>query len=168
LFNPDPEPVGAVITFPYAVRDAFVTTMLEDDDMPLAIAGNDISVPFNGFDIATIRILLDAPSNYTEYNPLPPSFVLFGNYPNPFNPSTNIRFRLPADATVRLVVYNILGQRIKTLFDGDITAGTHTVTWDGTGENGKPAPSGVYFYGIQAHGTDGLSYSDVQSMILLK
>ena len=72
---------------------------------------------------------------------LPRKLELFQNYPNPFNPSTTIRFTLPSPARVRLEMLNILGQRVKTLIDGELGAGVHQVLIDGT-----DLASGVYFY----------------------
>ena len=80
-----------------------------------------------------------------EKTPLPQSFVLHQNYPNPFNPSTTIRFDLPADADVSLVIYNLLGRKVRTLVRGEVVSGTHEVVWDTMDETGSPVPSGIYF-----------------------
>ena len=168
LFNPEPAPLDAVISFPYPVRDAYYTTMLEDNDTQVSITGDGLFVPFNGFDIKTLRVILDAPTHYAAAKKMPSSYELSGNYPNPFNPSTNIRFYLPVEAAVRLIVHNILGQEIATIAHGDFAAGSHTVIWDGKTGNGIPAPSGMYFYRIEAKGVDGSMFNDVQSMVLIK
>ena len=63
---------------------------------------------------------------------LPQSFTLGPNYPNPFNPSTIIPYQLPAAMHVRLEVFNLLGQRVATLVDGEQPAGFHTASWDAT------------------------------------
>lgn len=81
---------------------------------------------------------------------IPEGFVLEQNYPNPFNPSTHIRFRLPADARVTLEVFNLLGQKVRRLADGQHPAGEHTVIWDGRSDAGVPAASGIYFYRLRA------------------
>ncbi len=72
---------------------------------------------------------------------LPGEFALGQNYPNPFNPTTSIAFTLPERARVRLDVYNLLGQKVAVLADGDFGAGEHIVQWEAKG-----IPSGVYFY----------------------
>ncbi|MBN1212363.1 MAG: T9SS type A sorting domain-containing protein [candidate division Zixibacteria bacterium] len=77
---------------------------------------------------------------------LPESFTLYQNYPNPFNPETSITFALPGASRVQLVVYNILGERVKILADGDFAAGEHTVTWDARNDEGRAVSSGIYFY----------------------
>ena len=72
--------------------------------------------------------------------------ALYQNYPNPFNPVTSINFRLAKSGVVRLVVYDNLGQSVRTLVNGFRPAGNHLVTWDGTDEAGKKVKSGVYYY----------------------
>ena len=85
------------------------------------------------------------------------------NYPNPFNPNTTIRFRMPDDAHVQLSVYNILGQRVRTLVNEFYTAGEHEVEWDGFFDDGSAAESGIYFYRIST-----ATFTDVRKMTLLK
>jgi hypothetical protein len=80
----------------------------------------------------------------------PQSFELSQNYPNPFNPSTNIRFELPKAALVTLSVYNSLGQEVRRLVNAQKPAGYHTIVWNGRDQQGKPVPSGIYHYRIQA------------------
>ena len=94
---------------------------------------------------------------------LPTEFSLSQNYPNPFNPTTDINFSLPQDARVSLEVYNVLGQRVNTLVDGQLPAGNHTVTWNGTNADGGQVSSGVYFYKISAE-----NFSETKKMMLLK
>ena len=81
------------------------------------------------------------------------SFNLAQNSPNPFNPSTFITFTVPGDESVNsfsLKIYNLRGQVIKTLVDGNVSPGTHTIQWDGRANNGRDVPSGVYFYRMNA------------------
>jgi hypothetical protein len=80
----------------------------------------------------------------------PQSFELSQNYPNPFNPSTNIRFELPKAAMVTLSVYNSLGQEVRRLVNAQKPAGYYTIVWNGRDQQGKPVPSGIYHYRIQA------------------
>jgi hypothetical protein len=83
---------------------------------------------------------------------LPSAFTLEQNYPNPFNPETSIMFSVNGDAvqSVRLVVYNILGQNIATLLDKELAPGTYEASWDGTNSSGEKQASGVYFYSLIA------------------
>lgn len=82
---------------------------------------------------------------------LPESFRLYQNFPNPFNPSTTIRFEIgsAAGSTVQLDVYNVLGQHVKSLRKGELPAGEYNVTWNGTNTQGARVASGVYFYRLQ-------------------
>lgn len=75
-------------------------------------------------------------------------YLQWQNYPNPFNPETKIHFDLPKSTHVKLEIYNLLGQRIKTLCDGPKTAGNHAVKWDGKDDQGHNVSSGIYFYKI--------------------
>ncbi len=77
---------------------------------------------------------------------VPTRLTLLPARPNPFNPSTEIGFGLPAAARVRLVVYDVLGRRIRTLAEGNYPAGWHRVRWDGRDESGREVASGVYLY----------------------
>ena len=99
---------------------------------------------------------MDAPA-------LPAAFVLHGNYPNPFNPETAIGFELGQPAKVRLEVFDLLGQHLRTLVEGERGAGAHRAIWDGRDEIGAPVASGVYFYRLQAG-----ARAQVRSMVLLK
>lgn len=71
------------------------------------------------------------------------------NYPNPFNPTTNIRFTLPETKKVKIDIYSITGQKIKTLVNNTMKAGYHKITWDATDENGIKVSSGVYIYQLK-------------------
>jgi hypothetical protein len=73
-------------------------------------------------------------------------FALEQNAPNPFNPSTTIRFALPSNGSVRLTVFDVNGRIVRTLVDGNVTAGNHEVVWDGLDMSGRSVASGVYVY----------------------
>ncbi len=98
-----------------------------------------------------------------EVTNIPLEFSLSQNYPNPFNPTTNINFSLPVDSRVTLEVYNILGQKVKTLISNELTAGNNNITFDASGFN-----SGVYIYRIEAEGNNGEKFSANKKMILTK
>ena len=85
------------------------------------------------------------------------------NYPNPFNPQTTISYFLPQSSPVRLAVFNLLGQPVRILVDGEQSAGSHSVNWDGTDNHGNPLASGIYFYRLQSRG-----HGEVNKMLLLK
>ena len=101
---------------------------------------------------------------------LPKEIALHQNYPNPFNPETQIQFELPQAATVSLVIYNLLGEQVRTLVEGSTEAGFHPVRWQGKDDQGRSLPSGVYVYRLQVLGESGGSPVFVQSnkLTLLK
>ena len=81
---------------------------------------------------------------------VPVAYVLEQNYPNPFNPETVIRYGLDRQSPVVLAIYNMLGQRIRTLVQAEQTSGRYEVVWDGLDEAGRPAASGLYVYQLRA------------------
>ena len=94
---------------------------------------------------------------------LPTGYELAQNYPNPFNPSTMISFTLPRAAEVRLSVFNVLGQEVVRLLDGQLPAGEHYVVWDGRDGEGNRAASGVYLYRLSTE-----KFTQARKMMLLK
>ncbi len=94
-------------------------------------------------------------------------YTLGQNYPNPFNPSTNISYTLPEAANVRMEIYNLAGQKIKTLIDNYYTAGSYTLTWNGDDYNGSQVPSGMYVYKIFAQGQNR-AFTETKKMLFLK
>lgn len=99
----------------------------------------------------------------TPAAPVADGFALEQNYPNPFNPETRIAFRLPEDADVRLEIYTVLGQRIRSLTAGYRQAGTHEIVWNGRDDAGRQVASGMYLYRLQAG-----EHSAVRRMLLLR
>jgi len=93
----------------------------------------------------------------------PVSFALFQNYPNPFNPNTTIKYQLAERIKVRLEIFNILGQKIKTLVQTVQNTGLHQVVWDGKNDNGKQVSSSVFIYRIKAD-----SFNKTRKMILIR
>ena len=85
-----------------------------------------------------------------DYKTVPLSYKLNQNYPNPFNPETRIYFEIPKSHDVKIVIYNVLGQMVRTLSDETFKAGSHIVNWNGRDDNGSLVSTGVYFYRIKA------------------
>lgn len=88
---------------------------------------------------------------------------LYQAYPNPFNPTTTIHFTLARAGHVELSIFNLNGQRIKTLANKNLPAGTHRVTWDGFTESGSSAASGIYFYRMKTR-----AYDHAKRVVLMK
>jgi hypothetical protein len=108
---------------------------------------------------------------HPEPKELPKGFVLSQNYPNPFNPSTHVQFSLDRAARVRLEVYDMLGRQMAVLARGLYPSGIYTFEWNGTGADGRPQPSGVYYVRLIASGIDGADASPVvqtRKMLMLK
>ncbi|MCW8804251.1 MAG: T9SS type A sorting domain-containing protein [Ignavibacteriaceae bacterium] len=99
---------------------------------------------------------------------IPETFSLKQNYPNPFNPTTSIEFSLPVAADVELVVFNILGQQVASLINGQRAAGNHSVLWNANDSKGMKLSSGIYFYMLKASGIDGNEFQEIKKMVLLK
>jgi hypothetical protein len=99
---------------------------------------------------------------------LPADFALSQNYPNPFNPTTSIKFALPVQSKVRMDIYNVLGQRVRTLTNNDLAAGYHVAEWDGTGNAGQQLASGVYFLQLSAQGNNGKTFNELRKLMMLK
>ncbi len=94
---------------------------------------------------------------------IPDNYILEQNYPNPFNPETRINYSIPEPAYVKLCIYDINGILVRTLYEGDQTAGRYQIVWDSESSSGVKVGSGVYFYRIQAN-----SFVQTRKMILLK
>ncbi len=95
---------------------------------------------------------------------LPPlTNLLKPNYPNPFNPTTTIAYSMPTAGHVNLAVYNLKGQLVKTLVNGNVNIGEHKVVWNGTDDNGQFVSSGVYFYRLNTNGR-----TETRKMMLMK
>jgi len=113
------------------------------------------------------------PRFYTDFMPpsglgddlpeIPTVFDLAQNYPNPFNPSTTIKYQLPENANVKIVIYNMLGQAVRTVVDKSLETGYHNVVWDGLNETGSRVATGIYFYRMVAE-----KFVKTHKMILMK
>jgi len=99
---------------------------------------------------------------------LPDEFGLAQNFPNPFNPTTQIKYQLPVAVNVRITVYNLLGEKVRTLVDAEKPAGDHNVTWDGTNDRGRQVATGVYLYRLRAEAENQDTFVETQKMLLMK
>ena len=101
---------------------------------------------------------------------LPTEYALHQNYPNPFNPSTKISIDVPVRSDVSLVIYDVLGQTVRTLVREEQPAGAYRVSWDGMNNEGRGVPTGVYFLRLEAIPTEGsaANYVAVKKMVSVK
>jgi hypothetical protein len=137
---------------------------------------NPVSTPVysvsseNNFTEDNVQILISSATLGVDGKEnLPDNYSINQNYPNPFNPTTEISFTIPITSKVNVAVFNLLGQQIASLINGELTAGNYDVVWVGTDANGRLVGSGVYFYKITATSLDNSSkFSSVKKMLLVK
>ena len=91
------------------------------------------------------------------------NYKLYQNYPNPFNPETRIEYEISKVVNVEIIIYNILGQKVKTLVDEERGPGVYRSIWDGRNNYGQPAASGVYLYKLKSE-----NFIEIKKMTLLK
>jgi len=102
--------------------------------------------------LTAVGFVPDSTTDVSDRDRLNYSFKLEGNYPNPFNPNTVIRFGLPQNQNVSIKIYNVLGENIRELFNSELAAGMNELVWNGNNDFGNPVPSGVYIYKIESNG----------------
>lgn len=115
------------------------------------------------FDDLTVKNLTLTATNENDTPGIPKVFELAKNYPNPFNPETTIEFAVPKTSKITIHIFNLLGQKVRSLVNDVYSTGRYKVKWDGKDEFGNLAGSGVYFYGLYTGNT-----AIVRKMILLK
>jgi len=139
-------------------------------ELPLsAFAGENVNIRFRAettsqrwFFILENVVVADLVSDSDEVT-VPLSTALVGNYPNPFNPETVISFSLGAEGLVNLDIYNVRGQKVRSLAGGAYGVGVHSVVWNGCSDDGRSVGSGVYFYRMVSG-----EYVGVKKMLLVK
>ncbi len=112
--------------------------------------GYDDVIGLNTSDSTIMVYGLQSPTSVTDNYREKITFRLFQNYPNPFNPSTNISFSVIKEGKVMLIIYNEIGQKVRTLVNQFKQAGSYTLSWDGRNDDGNLLSSGRYFYSLQA------------------
>lgn len=119
---------------------------------------------FTGREVTNIRV-----HRYSAEDIAPSDFVLNGNYPNPFNPITTIKYHLPERSFVKLKIYDLMGREIRALVSSNEDAGYQSVTWDGKDSYGNPVSSGMYFYRLHAISYESdTEFLETRKMILLR
>jgi hypothetical protein len=98
------------------------------------------------------------------YSPEISKSILHKNYPNPFNPTTTISFSIPEQSKIQIMIYNIKGQKVKTVTNESFDKGNHFVVWNGVDDSGKSVSSGVYFYNLNVNGKS----NSIKRCLLLK
>ncbi len=111
----------------------------------------------------SVELPINVTSVQDQDGAVPKVFALFQNYPNPFNPVTQIKFSVPKRTRVELSVYNILGQKVKTLLNEELETGNYTSTWNGKDDKGYDVSSGIYFYKLNSN-----EFSATKKMLLVR
>jgi hypothetical protein len=175
---------GAAATYDLVMQDLSDGSLKEFEHADIAVAANTeqllapnwvnigeselmviIDEGIDGVVDDTIYIANNSPLDVDDEqgSVLPYRFDLAQNYPNPFNPSTRIEYALPERAHVKIEVYNVLGQRVRTLVDKEQSAGWYEAVWNGRAADGEPVASGVYLYRFRAG-----DHVQTKKMLLLK
>ena len=156
-------------------------TWLSLDVQEGSLAGNEtdeIEVSFNSYDLSAgtyncnivisdsreetiIPVTLTVEGSSADINEI--ANLTLSNYPNPFNPETTISFEISEHRTASIDIYNLKGQKVKSLINKELKSGSHSIVWNGTDENGNQVPSGVYFYKLNT-GEESVT----KKMLLLK
>ena len=159
--------VSSVNSFDWSVVDGSGVECLIDDDMATMEANSfmsgleegttltNVSGIFN-FSFGTYKIQIRDMADLgqlgidDDFAGIAREFALYPNFPNPFNPETRIRFQLAENSDVKLMVYDVLGRKVRTLVSDRMDAGHHVINWDGLNDAGTDVASGMYVYRIKA------------------
>jgi hypothetical protein len=169
--SPDPKPRPPYTTYGYSLTYNFADPAIGSDDAyqeNYAIGdvkpGNYTITALSGSYRRTVTVKAgqvvnaDAPAGFVREDIPPDGFELFQNFPNPFNPTTTIRFALAATSLVKLTVYDLLGRELEVLVDEELSPGTYTIPWNASGMG-----SGIYFYQLRAG-----NFQKTMSMMLVR
>ena len=164
--NFGPSPVSTSLTISASdVANSFtegklvtVSDVYNDSISTTQVTGGSVTLPVSLSAYGTSIIILSDSARHVTFAPLthvgdlrvPRGFALYPNYPNPFNPSTTIRYELPHACAVQLRVFNLLGEEVTRLVDGRQSAGSYQVEWNGRSSSGRSVSSGIYFVHLQA------------------
>lgn len=180
IISEDPPTVSLIWDFPTIDRDLVGFNLYRDDEMVAEIASDITNYDDILSESGTYEYFLTAVYS-PDYESIPSNVIsvevtvdtiddavelttsLLGNYPNPFNPKTNIAYQLENDTLVNLSIYNVRGQKINTLVNNLQTSGKHTIVWNGDDVFGNPVSSGIYYYRLTVE-----NKSLSKKMILIK
>ena len=143
---------GFIVERPFEAATVKFSVVATDGFDTVKVNGDDRVVYINRYEYLNI-----------EDEGVPTEFALHDNYPNPFNPTTTLRFDLPEISDITLTIYNMLGQKVKTFNMQGTPAGYHRITWDATNDLGDPVGAGVYIYQLYAK-----DLVKTKKMVLLK
>jgi hypothetical protein len=153
------EGLGAI-----AMTLAFDREGYQSGQQTVVPTSNEYLIDIGELKLASVFTLVTNPAPFK-----PGTFQLYQNYPNPFNPTTTITFDMPMVGTARLVIYNILGQEILTLYNRPVAVGRIAVTWSGKDRMNRPVASGLYLVRFTVYDAGGIErFSQMRKMALVK
>jgi hypothetical protein len=156
------------------ITNAAVTSAILVDGLGIGVQYADMKVvttatiPNNMKSIWIITNVVGPASSVKAENVVPTSFGLQQNYPNPFNPTTNVKFAVPAKSDVEIVVFDMLGRKVRTLVSENLSANVYSVEWNGQNDNGTALASGIYNIRMTASSELGNTFTDVRKVVLMK
>ncbi|MCC7429888.1 T9SS type A sorting domain-containing protein, partial [bacterium] len=171
-YHPTPTGDGEIL-IQYAsidsIRQEYTTVGLENGDQTIGIqykGKNSINQSSSGLENGrAILFTTKIPTvlSVSDKNQVVKDYKLSQNYPNPFNPSTKIDFSIPSKAKIELEIFNVLGQKVKTLVSKALPSGNYSAVWNGTDNAGNLVGSGVYFYRLKSG-----DFAETKKMVFLK
>ena len=158
---------------PFDFYRVYRSGIIIDETTDLAFTEYEVPIGLHIYSVQAVYVSGESGLVNVEVEVIPVSIgdevVLFNqttlksNFPNPFNPETTIRFSVAKESNVYIGIYNVKGQRIKSLINGFVNSGDHQVIWNGSDESGRTVSSGLYFYRMRAG-----EYTSIKRMLLLK
>ncbi len=134
-------------------------------DLKIHETGNYLAIGTHARSMYTLDLAQITGIENDRPTPAIKSFELLQNFPNPFNPTTTIAFRISKNANVTLKIFDTVGRDVRTLVNGNKTPGTHQVEWDGKNQRGQSVASGTYFYRLEI---DGANQPQMRKMLLIR
>ena len=141
----------------------FITAFFNSANLDVGEYTCNIVISDDRRNVTFIPVTLTIEPTSVEENQIPKYTSLLGNFPNPFKPLTSIAFALSKDGKVDLEIYNVKGQKVRTLFNESLKAGYHDILWDGKDDKNQKVSSGIYFYKLKTN-----HFVDTKKMILMK
>jgi len=166
----------ATVTWPSGLTGWSYLHIKDPSGLPPAFGGFDVdmltntSAPILNNFVSTFVVagVLATPLDVKREGELIPNkFALQQNYPNPFNPTTTIKFSVEKTAFTEIAIYNVVGQKVKTLAGEVLSPGFYSTVWNGTDDNGQAVTTGVYFVRMVANG-DNAQFTDLRKLLLMK
>jgi hypothetical protein len=153
------------LEYPISVTtDAYPITVKWEMAEPMVLyAGGRMVSPMEGTGMIQLKSASGLAIGIGSGVSVPKVFALGQNYPNPFNPVTRFSYDVPKMADVQIAVYNVLGQKVKTLLSGETSPGSYEMEWDGTDGQGVSVPTGIYFIRMSADG-----FKATQKVMMMK